>query len=87
MLQIRPVSDLRNKTIDIENIISEGQPVYLTKDGYGSMVVMSIETYSRLMNFTENALDEADYYAENDSLRMTHDEVFSGLKAKINAGE
>lgn len=38
MLQIRPVSDLRNKTIDIENIISEGQPVYLTKDGYGSMV-------------------------------------------------
>ena len=85
MLQIRPVSDLRNKTADIESIVSDGQPVYLTKNGYGSMVVMSIDTYSRLMNFTENALDEADYYAENDSRRLNHEEVFAGLRAKINA--
>lgn len=86
MLQIRPLSDLRDNTADIESIVSEGQPVYLTKDGYGSMVVMSIDTYSRIMDFTENALDEADYYADIDSRRMTHEEVFAGLRGKINAG-
>lgn len=31
MLQIRPVSDLRNKFPDIEKIVNAGEPVYLTK--------------------------------------------------------
>ncbi|MCR5603789.1 MAG: type II toxin-antitoxin system prevent-host-death family antitoxin, partial [Lachnospiraceae bacterium] len=48
MIAIRPVSDLRNKFTDIENTVKDGEPVFLTKNGYGSMVVMSIETYSRL---------------------------------------
>ena len=45
MIQIRPVSDLRNKFPEIEDIVKEGKPVYLTKNGYGAMVVMSIEQY------------------------------------------
>lgn len=40
MIEIRPVSDLRNKFPDIEKIVNEGEPVYLTKNGYGSMVVL-----------------------------------------------
>ena len=40
MIHIRPVSDLRNKFTEIENVVKEGSPVYLTKNGYGSMVVM-----------------------------------------------
>ena len=47
MIQIRPVSDLRNKFTEIENIVKSGDPVYLTKNGYGAMVVLSIEAYSR----------------------------------------
>ena len=43
MLQIRPVSDLRNKFPDIEKIVNAGEPVYLTKNGYGAMVVLSLE--------------------------------------------
>ena len=42
MIQIRPVSDLRNKFTEIETIVNEGSPVYLTKNGYGSMVVLSL---------------------------------------------
>ena len=38
MLQIRPVPDLRNKFPDIEKIVNAGEPVYLTKNGYGAMV-------------------------------------------------
>ena len=60
MINIRPVSDLRNKFTDIEKIVSDGEPVFLTKNGYGSMVVMSIDAYSRLTQNVEQALDEAD---------------------------
>ena len=48
MIQIRPISDLRNKFNEIENIVNDGEPVYLTKNGYGSMVVMSLELFSEL---------------------------------------
>lgn len=40
MPQIRPVSDLRNKFSDIEKIVNKGEPVYLTKNGYGAVVVI-----------------------------------------------
>ena len=48
MIQIRPVSDLRNKFSEIEEIVNGGEPVYLTKNGYGTMVVMSLERYASL---------------------------------------
>jgi prevent-host-death family protein len=76
MLQIRPVSDLRNKFPDIEKIVKAGEPVYLTKNGYGSMVVLSLDAYSKLTDGVEAALDEADRVAEEDNRRMSHEEVF-----------
>lgn len=85
MIQIRPVSDLRNKFTDIEKIVNEGEPVYLTKNGYGSMVVLSLEAYSKLTDGVETALDEADSAAEQDSRRLTHEEVFGNIRRKINA--
>jgi prevent-host-death family protein len=85
MLQIRPVSDLRNKFPDIEKIVKAGEPVYLTKNGYGSMVVLSLDAYSKLTDGVEAALDEADRVAEEDNRRMSHEEVFGNLRRKINA--
>lgn len=32
----------------------------------------------------ENALDEADKYAEEHVTRMTHEEVFAGLRRRVN---
>lgn len=85
MIQIRPVSDLRNKFTEIESTVREGSPVYLTKNGYGSMVVLSLEEYSRLTDPIEVALDYADYVAKNDSRRMTHEEVFGRIRENLNA--
>ncbi len=85
MLQIRPVSDLRNKFPDIEKIVNDGEPVYLTKNGYGAMVVLSLDMYSKLTDGVERALDEADTQAEEDVRRMSHDEVFGNIRRKINA--
>ena len=85
MIQIRPVSDLRNKFTEIESTVREGSPVYLTKNGYGSMVVLSLEEYSRLTDPIEVALDYADYVAKHDSRRMTHEEVFGRIRENLNA--
>ena len=84
MIQIRPVSDLRNKFPDIEKAVGGGDPVYLTKNGYGAMVVLSLEAYSRLTDGVENALDEADRAAMEDNRRYTHEDVFSNLRRRIN---
>jgi prevent-host-death family protein len=86
MMQIRPVTDLRNKYPEIESIVREGEPVYLTKNGYGTAVIMSLEKYSELMeerDYIEMKLNEADYAAENSDVRYTHEEVFSRLKRKF----
>lgn len=82
MIQIRPVSDLRNKFTEIESCVKEGEPVYLTKNGYGSMSVLSRDAYSRLVDPVEYALDEADAASESDPERMTHEEVFGGIREK-----
>ena len=84
MIQIRPVSDLRNKFTDIEKAVGGGEPVYLTKNGYGAMVVLSLEAYSRLTDGVETALDEADRVALDDERRFTHEEVFSNLRRRVN---
>lgn len=84
MIDIRPVSDLRNKFSEIENTVKNGQPVYLTKNGYGTMVVMSIEEYSRLTDPVEMALDQADMQAASSSKRLSAEEVFSAARKAVN---
>ena len=85
MIAIRPVSDLRNKFTDIESTVNTGEPVFLTKNGYGSMVVMSLEMYDRLTDNIESKLDEADMQAKTDPTRYTHEEVFSAIRNQIRA--
>lgn len=84
MIQIKPVSDLRNKFPDIEKIVNEGEPVYLTKNGYGAMVVLSLDAYARLTEGVESALDEADRMAAEDKTRLSHEVVFGGLRRRVN---
>ena len=84
MIQIKPVSDLRNKFTEIEKLVNEGTPVYLTKNGYGTMVVLSIEAYSNLIEGVEDALDMAAASAAASDKRMSHEEVFGKLRAMVN---
>lgn len=85
MIQIRPVSDLRNKFPEIEDlVVREQQPVYLTKNGYGTMVVLSLQQYAELTNDIELKLDEADKEANLCDKRYSHEEIFSRVKARHN---
>lgn len=84
MLHIRPVSDLRNKFPEIEStVLKNGEPVYLTKNGYGSMVLLSLEQYAALTDDIELALDEADKAADMSDLRYSGQEVFSRVRGRI----
>jgi len=81
--KIRPVSDLRNKFKDISIEVHESnEPVYLTKNGRGDMVVMSIDAYEQnLFQYETYAkLKEAEYQAASSKKRYTHDEVMAELK-------
>jgi prevent-host-death family protein len=85
MINIRPVSDLRNKFPEIENIVLQtGEPVYLTKNGYGTMVVMSIEQYAALTEDIEQKLDEADRAAEATDIRYSGEEVFNRARGRVH---
>ena len=84
MITIRPVSDLRNKFTEIEESVKKGEPVYLTKNGYGSMVVLSLEQYAALTDEIEIKLEEADTAAAADSVRYTENEVFSRVRNRIH---
>ncbi|MCM1233109.1 MAG: type II toxin-antitoxin system Phd/YefM family antitoxin [Ruminococcus flavefaciens] len=85
MLHIRPVSDLRNKFPEIEStVLNNGEPVYLTKNGYGSMVLLSLEQYAALTDDIELALDEADKAADLSDVRYSGQEVFSRVRGRIH---
>jgi len=84
MIQIRPVSDLRNKFPEIESVVNSGKPVCLTKNGYGAMAVMSLERYAELTDNLELKLDEVDSTAAASDERFTHEEVFSRLKEMVD---
>lgn len=87
MINIRPVSDLRNKFTEIEQTVKNGEPVYLTKNGYGSMVVLSLEQYAALTDEVELKLDEADQAAATDSRRLSEEELFGRVRERIHGRE
>lgn len=86
MPHIRPISDLRNNFADISKIVHDTlEPVFLTKNGHGDMVVMSIEAYERKLFESQIyiKLKEAELEAKSTNIRYKHDEVFTDLRKKI----
>jgi PHD/YefM family antitoxin component YafN of YafNO toxin-antitoxin module len=84
---IRPIKDLETSLSEITSTIHEtAEPVFLTNNGYGDMVVMSMEAWEE-MNFENEIyqkLVEAQVEARSNPKRLSHDEVFGSLRKKIN---
>ena len=62
MPQIRPITDLRN-TNEISDIChAKREPIFITKNGYGDLVVMSIEVYEAMVENAamDTAISEAE---------------------------
>ena len=62
MPQIIPIRDLKNTSEISAMCNSSNEPVFITKNGYGDMVVMSMETYEKNMfvHDVEEKLSEAE---------------------------
>lgn len=73
MPQIRPNTDLRNTTEISDVCHASREPVFITKNGYGDLVVMSMETYEEMLETmnTDRAISEAE--AEYAASGQLHD--------------
>lgn len=88
MPDIRPVSDLRNHFAEISRIVHETrEPMILTKNGYGDMVVMSYEEYQNIQydRMVMRELRAAELESETTAERFSHDEVMNDIREKIRA--
>ena len=86
MKMIRPVSDLRNSFAEISKTVHEtAQPVFLTKNGYGDMVVLSMESFQNMQFESEIYLKllEAEREAQHTDKRYSSKEVLKAMKDAI----
>ena len=84
MPQIRPITDLRKTTEISELCHAKKEPLFITKNGYGDLVVMSIETYEEMLEVakTDKAISEAEAeYAATGEL-LDAKESLSALRRK-----
>ena len=82
MPQIRPISELRNTNEISELCHNNHEPVFITKNGYGDLVIMSIEAYERGQAMMElyKKLNEAEVNLANDGELLDAADVFGELR-------
>lgn len=84
MPQIRPITDLCNTT-EISNAChAKKEPVFITKNGYGDLVVMSMEAYEELLETAAADIAIAEAEAEYAADGKLHDakDAFASLRRK-----
>jgi PHD/YefM family antitoxin component YafN of YafNO toxin-antitoxin module len=84
---IRPISELKNTT-SISNLCHEVKaPIFITRNGYSDMVIMSIDTYERNMAMLElyGKLDEAEAQIAVGMPTKSHKNIISSLRGRVNA--
>ncbi len=85
---IRPISDLRNNfNLISETCHKEGEPVFITKNGQGDLVVMSHALYEKQQSLIE--LYQKLAIAEKESAdqnipKIDHQEVMEKLRSRIH---
>lgn len=68
MPQIIPIKDLKNTAVISEMVHAAEEPIYITKNGYGDMVIMSVAMY-------ESAMKRLNMYRE---IELSEREIESG---------
>lgn len=78
---IMPIKDLRNTT-KISNIAHK--PIFITKNGYSDLVVMSSELYDKFarMNRIDQAIFESEQEIDNGAEAVDAEKVFADLEKK-----
>ncbi len=78
MTQIVPITEMRNTSKMFE--MSENQPVYITKNGYGSRVLLNIEAYNKVKELLlDLELEERYRRSETDGMNEDAQEFLERL--------
>jgi len=59
MPQIIPISELKNTNAISQMCHQNNEPIFITKNGYGDMVIMSIEMFEEIM-YIQNVYKKLD---------------------------
>lgn len=84
---IKPISDLRNNFNAISDICHKNaEPVFITKNGKGDMVVMSLALYEKQQALIElyQKLSEAEAESQSNEPRVSHKDLMAKIRSKIN---
>lgn len=84
MPQIKPITILRNTNEISELCHAKNEPVFITKNGYGDLVIMSIDTYEELIETikTDIAIYEAEKEYDENRILLDADDAFASLRRK-----
>ncbi len=85
---IKSISSMRNRTREISTLCREkDEPVYLTKNGEGDLVVMTIDHYERLKAQAElfEKLGVAQAQAAAGKKGITHSQMMAKLRRRTHA--
>jgi len=84
---IKSISSLRNRTRDIASLCNElDEPVYLTTNGEGDLVVMSQKHYEKMQAKIDlfEKLAVAQAQAASGETRLSHDQVMNKLRKRLH---
>ncbi len=85
---IKPISDLRNKSNEISELAnSSNEPIFITKNGEGNLVIMSMANYSKLQLKLDllNKLAIAQKQKSEGEKGKALKKVMTGIRETINA--
>ena len=82
MPKIMPITDLRDTTGVSNMCHSLNEPIYITKNGYGDMVIMSMDTFDKMTEALkiDNAIMSTEKQFAEDRKAANAQEVFSILR-------
>jgi len=86
---IKSISSLRNRTREIASICHEqDEPIFLTTNGEGDLVVMSISHYERLKAQVDlfEKLGVAQAQSAGGKKSITHKQMMTKLRQRANGG-
>ncbi len=85
---IKPISDLRNKSNEISKLArNSNEPIFITKNGEGDLVVMSMSYYSKMQLKLEllSKLSVAQNQRIDGDKGRTLKQVMTNIRENINA--
>lgn len=88
MPQIRPITELRNTTEISELCHASDEPIFITKNGYGDLVLMSMEVYEKRLALAEvyAKIFEAEASLQTGQSMISADQAFEQIRRKYARG-